>query len=128
MLHKRIKTLGDKYNNKRDKNKYSKEKLKQYMKWEDKIAMKDDLDDDSDSFVRLAIYLYTYFPPRRLDDYEMSYSNKPSKEMKNEDKTKNYIKSDCKFIVNQYKTGTPYQQQIFNCPIEIYQQIEKNWI
>ena len=40
------------------------------MKLKDIFAMRDNLDDEIDPYVRLAIYLYTYFPPRRLDYYE----------------------------------------------------------
>lgn len=43
--------------------------------------------------------------------------------MKNANKHKNYITSDCNFIFNRYKTDTTYGQKIIDCPDEIYQQI-----
>ena len=39
------------------------------------------------------------------------------------DKNKNYITSDRWFIFKKYKTYSTYEQQTFECPIKIYQQI-----
>ena len=38
---------------------------------------------------------------------------------------KNYITSDSKFIFNIYKTAKSYKQQVFDCPSEIYELINR---
>ena len=55
----------------------------------------------------------------------MYYSNKTSEEMKDEDIEKHYITSDSKFIFNTYKTAKFYKQNVFDCPPEIYELINR---
>ena len=55
----------------------------------------------------------------------MYYSNKTSEEMMDEAQNKNYITSDSKFIFNTYKTAKSYNQQVFDCPTEIYELINR---
>ena len=80
LLHERLNTLSDKINYDRQENKLiSKKDKEQFMNWNDIIAMRNDI---TDPFERLIISLYTYIPPRRLEDYYlMYYSNKPLNEM-----------------------------------------------
>ena len=81
---------------------------------------------DTQIYEKLILYLYTYFPPRRVKDYNlMYYSNKTSEEMKDEDTEKNYITSDSKFSFNTYKTAKFYKQKVFDCPPEIYELINR---
>ena len=73
----------------------------------------------------LAMYLYTYFPPRqRRDYYEMIYVNMLSDDVKNMNKNVNYVTQDKKFIFNNYKNMNKYNQQIFDYPDEIYDLIK----
>ena len=60
-----------------------------------------------------------------MDYHQMYYSNRISEEMMEEDKEKNYITSDSKLIFNTYKTAKLYKQKTFDCPIEIYQLINR---
>ena len=95
------------------------------MTWDDVIKLRDNIP-DTEIYEKLILYLYTYFPPRRVKDYhQIYYSNRTSKKMMKEDKGKNYITSDSKFIYNTYKTAKLYKQNTFDCPIEIYQLINR---
>ena len=132
MLTKCTIELGDKYEEEQNKNELSEEELKSFITWYEVIQMRDinpDTDDrtlNSPIYEKLVLYLYTYFPPRRVKVYHlMYYSNKTSEEMKDEDTEKNYITSDCKFIFNTYKTAIFYKQKVFDCPPEIYELINR---
>ena len=77
------------------------------MTWNEVRQLRDNMPDTDDRtlnspiYEKLILYLYTYFPPRKVKDYHlMYYSNKTSEEMKNEDTEKHYITSDSKFIFN----------------------------
>ena len=77
------------------------------MTWNDVIKMRDNMPETDDrglnSFIyeKLVLYLYTYFPPRRILDYhQMYYSTRTSEKLMEEDKEKNYITFDSKFIFN----------------------------
>ena len=84
---KKLSDHSDEYNKNRDKNTFTKIELESYMKWEDKIAMRDNFADSFNSSVKLAVYLYTYFPSRKLlDYYQMYFSNNISTIIKNKDK------------------------------------------
>ena len=77
-------------------------------------------------YEKLVLYLFTYFPPRRILNYhQMYYPTRTSEVMMEEDKEKNYITFDSKFIFNTYKSAKLYKQKTFDCPIEIYQLINK---
>ena len=81
---------------------------------------------DTDIYEKLVLYLYTYFPRRRVKDYHlMYYSNKTLTEMMDEDTENNYLSSDSTFIFNTYKTVKFYKQIVFDCPPEIYQLINR---
>ena len=55
------------------------------MTWDDVIKMRDNIP-DTDIYEKLILYLYTYFPPRKIRDYhQMYYSNRTSEEMMEED-------------------------------------------
>ena len=60
------------------------------MSWNEIIQMRDNIPDTQDRiYEKLILYLYTYFPPRRVEDYhQMYYSNKTSEEMRDEDTKK----------------------------------------
>ena len=130
MLTEQIIILGEKYEEERNKNELTKEELDSFMTWDDVIKIRDNIPETEDRglnspiYEKLILYLFTYFPPRRIKDYhQMYYSNKTSEEMMEEDKEKNYITSDSKCILNTYKTTKSYKQKVFDCPIEIYQLI-----
>ena len=102
MLTKCTIELGNKYEEERNKNELTEEELKSFMTWNEVIQMRDNMP-DTNIYEKLILYLYTYFPPRRVKDYHlMYYSNKTSEEMRDEDQNKNYITSDSKFIFNIY--------------------------
>lgn len=64
---------------------------------------------------RVALALYSLFPPRRLDYINMHVVDKP----KQSDKSKNYLvvqKRTMKFIFNTYKTKESYGSQTFTVP------------
>ena len=125
MLPERTIAFGDKYEEKRNKNELSKEELESFMKWDDVIKMRDNLS-DTEIYEKLILYLYTYFPRRRVKDYhQMYYSNRTSTEMMEEDNEKHYITSDSKFIFNTYKTAKSYKQKVFDGPTEGYQLINR---
>ena len=125
MLTKRTLELRDKYEEERNKNELSKEELEAFMTWDDFIKMIDNLL-DTEIYEKLILYLYTYFPPRRVKDYhQMYYTTVTSEEIIEEDKEKNYITSDSKFIFNIYKTAKLYKRKVFDCPTKIYQLINR---
>ena len=95
------------------------------MKWNEVIKMRYNIP-DTEIYEKLILYLYSYFPPRRVQDYhQMYYSNKTSTEIMDEDKETNFITSNSKFIFNTYKTAKSYKQKVFDCPTEIYQLINR---
>ena len=125
MLAERTIVFGDKYEVEINKNELTKEELESFMTWDDVIKMRDNIP-DTEIYENLILYLFTYFPPRRVKDYhQMYYSNKTSEEIMEEDKEKNYITSDSKFIFNTYKTTKFYKQKVFDCPTEVFQLINK---
>ena len=94
--------LGDKYEEERNKNKLTEEHKKSFISWNKVIQLRDNMPDTM-IYEKLILYLYTYFPPRRVkDNHQMYYYNQTSEEMKDEDTEKNYITSDSKFIFNIY--------------------------
>ena len=82
--------LGDKYEEEQNKNELTEKKLKSFMTWNEVIKLRDSMPDTQDRiYEKLILYLYTYFPPRRVKDYHlMYYSNKTLEEMKKEDTKK----------------------------------------
>ena len=95
------------------------------MTWDDIIKMRDNIP-DTEIYEKLILYLYTYFPPRRIKDYhQMYYTTVTSEEMIEENKEKNYITFDSKCIFNTYKTAKLYKRKVFDCPTEIYQLINR---
>ena len=125
MLIERTLALRDKYVEERNKNELTKKELESFITWDDVIKMRDNIS-DTEIYEKLIFYLYTYFPPRRIKVYhQIYYSIKTSEEMMEEDKEKNYITSDSKFIFNTYKTAKLYKQNVFDCPTEIYQLINR---
>ena len=92
MLTKRTIELGDIYEEEWNKNELTEEQKKSFITWNEVIQMRDNMPDTQDRiYEKLILYLYTYFPPRRVKDYhQMYYSNKTSEEMRDEDKKKLY--------------------------------------
>ena len=86
MLTKRTLELHDKYEEERNKNELTKNELESFMTWDDVNKMRHNIS-DTEIYEKLILYLYTYFPPRRIRDYhQMYYSNKTSEKMMEEDK------------------------------------------
>ena len=80
----------------------------------------------------LAVYLYTYFPPRqRRDYYEMIYINtelenlfEPNVHPTRLNPNHNYITSDKQFIFNNYKNSNRNNLQVFDCTDKIFDLIK----
>ena len=100
MLAERTIALSDKYEEERNKNELSKEEFESFMILDDVIKMRDNIP-DTDISEKLILYLYTYCPKRRVNNYhQMYYISITSEQLIDKDKEKNYITSDIKFILN----------------------------
>ena len=93
MLAERTIELNDKYEEERNKNKLTKEEFEGFMTWNNVIKMRDNIP-YTEIYEKWILYLYTYFPLRRVKDYHQKYySNRTSEEIMEEDKEKTYITS-----------------------------------
>ena len=72
MLAERTIVFGDKYEEGRNKNEISKEELEAFMTWDNVIKMRDNIP-DTEIYETLILYLFTYFPQRKVKDYHQMY-------------------------------------------------------
>ena len=120
MLAEQTIALSDKYEDEKNKNELTIEELESFMTWDVDIKMRNNIP-DTVIYEKLILFLYTYFPLRRIKDYyQMYYTCVTSEEMIEEDKQKNYITSYSKFIFNTYKTAKLYKSKVFDCQIGIF--------
>lgn len=68
---------------------------------------------------RMIVRLYTLFPPRRCQDYQLMRLGQMA------DKEYNYLDMKArKFIFNKYKTAKIYGQQVFDIPDNLYMHLK----
>lgn len=111
-------------------NQKTEQQEKSMIPWQQIISKRDELSKELekidgmtektwDKFLQyLLISLYTYIPPRRVQDYAYMYfvENYPE----DMDENKNYyVVSQGQFIFNKYKTSNVYGQQIIDAPTDL---------
>ena len=69
----------------------------------------------------ILIYIYSF--KQRFNFLFMYYTNTTLDKIKNANKYKKDITSDCKFIINKWTSDSTYLQKIVNCLVQFYYQI-----
>ena len=129
-----VKLLSSTIQSQENENKLTDKQKATFIPWEEILEIRDNYKTtitQNSKYVKktpyknlLLLSIYTYIPPRRIEDYVKMYSfiNRPDQL---DTSINYYIQSERIFIFNTYKTSSNYGTQEIHLPDELYNIIDE---